>query len=65
MEVKILLKDRRKDANISQKRLSELTGIKQQKLSAYEHDRIYPSIPSLCKIAVALKLPPGDLIKCE
>lgn len=54
--VKVLLKisDIRKEKNITQKQLSELTGITQNKISNYENFRIFPTLDTLVKLTSAL-----------
>lgn len=54
--VKVLLKisDIRKEKNITQKQLSDLTGIPQNKISNYENLRIFPTLDTLVKLTSAL-----------
>lgn len=54
--VKVLLKisDIRKEKNITQKHLSDLTGIPQNKISNYENLRIFPTLDTLVKLTSAL-----------
>lgn len=56
------IKDIRKNKNITQKELSELTGISQSFISEMEKGKYECNVALLCKLCKALKCSPNDLI---
>lgn len=58
-----LVKEVREAKGIKQKDLAESTGILQQRLSCYENGHDLPSVPNLCRLAVALEVSINELIE--
>lgn len=61
-EVKLNLKKIRVDKNITQVELSDMTGITQQNISAYENGKNIPLLDSAAKIADALGVSLDELV---
>jgi transcriptional regulator with XRE-family HTH domain len=55
----------RKDRNITQKKLSELTGIAEITIRQYEADKYSPKIQQVEKIATALGVTPFEIMGTE
>lgn len=65
MKVVILLKEIRKEMNISLEELSKLSGISKSHLSYIERQEKEPTLTILIKIAKALNIDIKDLYKVE
>jgi len=63
MRVEILLKQIRVEKNISLRKLSEITGISKGHLSRIENGETMPTILTIERIAVALKVDSKKLYK--
>jgi transcriptional regulator with XRE-family HTH domain len=61
MELSKLMKIRRGELNITQKELAELSGLSLNSIRWYEQGQQHPSLPSLRKLEIALKLEKGTL----
>ena len=57
------LREVRLRQNISQEKLSELTGISTRSIHAYEHSKIIPKTEKIITIAKALNVPVGKLMQ--
>lgn len=62
-KITLKVRDHRKAAGLTQEQLAELADITQGMLAHIEAGRRTPSLHVLHRIAVALKVPAGDLIK--
>ena len=56
------IKEARKKANLTQAKLSELTGIAAPTIRRYEAGKLNPKLATIDKIAVALDVSPADLL---
>ena len=65
MQIKSTIADMRKARNLSQKGLSEATGIHRVTIARYEAGKIEPSLPKAKKIADALGCTVDELLKKE
>ncbi len=65
MRVEILLREVREEKNISLRRLAELTGISASQLSKIERQESEPTISTLVRIALALKIDIQKLYKIK
>ena len=63
MRVEILLREVREEKNMSLRRLSELTGISASQLNKIERQESEPTISTLIRIALALKIDIQKLYK--
>ena len=63
MRIEILLKKVREEKNISLQRLSEITGMSKGHLSRVENGETMPTILTIERIAVALKVDSKELYK--
>lgn len=61
MELSKLMKIRRGELNITQKELAELSGLSLNSIRWYEQGQQHPTLPSLRKLEIALKLERGTL----
>lgn len=57
-----ILVETRKRLGISQYKLAQLSGISDRYLNFLEHGRVEPRISMVIRLAVALGIPPGDMI---
>lgn len=65
MRVEILLREVREEKNISLRRLAEITGISASQLSKIERQESEPTISTLVRIALALKIDIQKLYKIK
>lgn len=56
------IRDIREEKNISQTRLSELSGIVREQISRIENGQINATVESLFKLSVGLDIPPNELL---
>lgn len=63
MRIEILLRKVREEKNISLQRLSEITGMSKGHLSRIENGETMPTILSIERIAIALKVDSKELYK--
>lgn len=63
MRIEILLKQAREEKNITLQRLAELTGMSKWHLSRIENGETMPTILTIERIAVALKVDSKKLYK--
>ena len=63
MRIEILLKKVREEKNISIRRLSKMTGMSQGHLSRIENGETMPTILSIERIAIVLKVKASELYK--
>ena len=63
MRIEILLRKVREEKNISLQRLSEITGLSKGQLSRIENGETMPTILSIERIAIALKVDSKELYK--
>ena len=56
------LKQKRLEKGLTQERLAEITGIKQQSISSYEAGRQFPRRANLEKLAKALDCTIGEIV---
>jgi len=57
------LQDLREEAGLSQSDLAKAAGISTRSLQNWEIDRCQPRLDAILKLAEALKVEPGDLLK--
>lgn len=65
MRVEILLREVREEKNISLRKLADLTGISSSQLSKIERQESEPTISTLVRIALALKIDIQKLYKIK
>lgn len=65
MVVKILVRDVRKDKNLTIVQLAKLSGVSKSHISEIERGKRMPTIDVLCRLARALKVNPEALYKDE
>ncbi len=65
MRVKILLKDIRKERNISLEQLAKMTGISKSHLNYIEKQEKEPTLSVIIRIAKALNIEEKDLYRIE
>ena len=63
MRVEILLREVRKEKNITLRKLAELTGISASQLNKIERQESEPTITTLVRISLALKVDVEKLYK--
>jgi transcriptional regulator with XRE-family HTH domain len=63
MRIQILLKEVREERNISLRRLSQITGMSPGHLSRIENGETMPTILSIERIAIALRVKSNELYK--
>lgn len=63
MRIEILLKKIREEKNISLQRLSEITGMSKGHLSRIENGETMPTILTIERISIALKVDSKELYK--
>lgn len=63
MRIEIFLKEVREKKNISLQRLSEITGMSKGHLSRIENGETMPTVLSIERIAIALKVDSKELYK--
>lgn len=65
MDLATRIKETRVAKSLTQRQLSDATGLTQQCISRFEHGDARPSIDSLLRIARALGIQPGELLNSE
>lgn len=63
--VEILLKDVRTSKKVTTRTLAELSGVSKSYINDIENGTTNPTVETLCKLATALDVGVGELIKCE
>lgn len=62
--MKFHLKQVRTEMGISQRKLSMMSGVSEQEIAIIENGKSAPTLTTLCKIALALKVCAGVLFSC-
>jgi transcriptional regulator with XRE-family HTH domain len=65
MDLATRIRHARVAKSLTQRQLSEATGLTQQSISHFERGEARPSIDSLLRIARALGIQPGELLNSE
>lgn len=65
MILKCEMRDKRKERNLTQAKLSELSGVTIAMISAIENNHTFPNIYTLFKLSIALRCQVDDLYTVE
>ncbi|MGN1023235.1 MAG: helix-turn-helix domain-containing protein, partial [Lachnospiraceae bacterium] len=60
-----IVQEKRKEKGLTQKALSEATGINRTMISHIEENRYVPSLPQLTALSNALSFDPGEVFETE
>ena len=65
VKLRCILRDRRNAQGVTQRQLSQLSGIDRANISAYENDRVIMTLDTAAKFALALHCTLDDLFEYQ